>query len=388
MKRFIAILLMVVFVVEANAQGSGDVTLVVNGIGENKDLAVNNALRSAIEQAFGVFVSSNTDILNDELVKDEIVSVSAGNIKSFKELGCNVYQNGDYSVTLEACVSTSKLTSYAQSKGTTCELAGATIVANMKMQQLYAENASKALEHLVKEVEQIAPTIFDYSLDITSSQNNRFIATISICANSNTASFIKRINNTLASLSRGQTTGYPFIVYSQSPYLALSGSTSVYSTKYLLPCEFSALSMYDALAKALWNFRIVDNLDNSYYVGIVKDMERYHSESSRSYYYIECVDNDAERYKFFPHVKIREDFRATDVFLTWGAPSNYRGSADFKGWALSIAENGFTGEPGIVLPSLPKKMKKAEVLYKMSVPIEIPTEVLSKLTNLQIVVGE
>lgn len=382
MKKIVISFIVIAMAITAHAQGNGDVTLVVNGSGNTKDIAINNALRSAIEQAFGVFVSSNTDILNDELIKDEIVSISTGNIKTFKELGCSIYPNGDYAVTLETCVSTSKLTSYAQSKGSTCELAGATIVANMKIQQLYADNSAKALEHLVKEIEIIAPTIFDYNLEITSNQNNQFQALISVCANSNMVGFVNRIKNTLASISKGQTSGEPFIVYSQSPYLALSGNTSVYSTTYFLPCKFSSLSLYDALAKALWNFRIVDNLDNSYYVGVIKDMERYQRESSRSYYYIGCVDNDAERYKFFPHVKIREDLRTTDIFITWGAKSNYRGSVDFKGWALSLMDNG------IVLPSLSKKMKKAEVLYTISAPIEIPVEVLSKLTNLEIVVGK
>lgn len=48
------------------------VTLTVNGQGQTKEQATTNALRSAIEQTFGVFVSSNTQILNDDLVKDEI----------------------------------------------------------------------------------------------------------------------------------------------------------------------------------------------------------------------------------------------------------------------------------------------------------------------------
>ena len=62
------------------------VTLVVNGTGQTKEEATRNALRSAIEQAFGTFVSANTEVLNDELIKDEIVTVSSGNIVSYKEL--------------------------------------------------------------------------------------------------------------------------------------------------------------------------------------------------------------------------------------------------------------------------------------------------------------
>lgn len=94
-----------------------EVTLVTSGEGATENDAVNEALRSAIEQAYGVFVSANTDILNDELVKDEIVTVSSGNIHSYKKLGCVELANGNKSVSVEATVSVSNLVSFAQSKG-------------------------------------------------------------------------------------------------------------------------------------------------------------------------------------------------------------------------------------------------------------------------------
>ena len=56
-----------------------DVILTVSADGETKDEAIKMALRSAIEQAYGTFVSANTMLLNDELVKDEIVTISSGN---------------------------------------------------------------------------------------------------------------------------------------------------------------------------------------------------------------------------------------------------------------------------------------------------------------------
>jgi hypothetical protein len=62
------------------------VTLVVSGQGKTKNEAQQNALRSAIEQAYGAFISSKTEVLNDELVKDEIVSVSNGNLNPIQTL--------------------------------------------------------------------------------------------------------------------------------------------------------------------------------------------------------------------------------------------------------------------------------------------------------------
>ena len=63
-----------------------EITLIVSGDGVNKEKATMTALRSAIEQAFGAFVSSNTKLLNDDLVKDEIVTISSGNIKKYEYL--------------------------------------------------------------------------------------------------------------------------------------------------------------------------------------------------------------------------------------------------------------------------------------------------------------
>ena len=64
------------------------VTLTTSGTGKTIEEAKNNALRSAIEQAFGAFISSKTEILNDEIVKDEIVSLSGGSILNYEIIWC------------------------------------------------------------------------------------------------------------------------------------------------------------------------------------------------------------------------------------------------------------------------------------------------------------
>lgn len=116
----------------APAQPS-EVTLVVTGEGLTREAATTNALRSAIEQTYGVFVSANTEILNDELVRDEIATISSGNIQKYNEIACIDLPNGNKEVTLQATVSVSKLVSYAQSKGAECEFAGAAFGANLKL---------------------------------------------------------------------------------------------------------------------------------------------------------------------------------------------------------------------------------------------------------------
>ena len=110
MRRFVTMVLLACLAfLQMNAEilSNDEVTLVVSADGTSKDEAVKLALRSAIEQTYGAFVSSNTVLLNDELVKDEIVTVSSGNVKEYKELTSNKLPNGRTYVTLQATVSIS-----------------------------------------------------------------------------------------------------------------------------------------------------------------------------------------------------------------------------------------------------------------------------------------
>lgn len=143
--------------VMCSAQSKDEVTLVVSGDGVNKEEATKVALRSAIEQAYGTFVSANTSIVNDELIKDEIVTVASGNIKSYEEISSEYLSNGKSTVTLKATVSISKLISYAQSKGASTEFAGATFAMNMKMYELNKKNEIVAIKHLLEKVAPLVP---------------------------------------------------------------------------------------------------------------------------------------------------------------------------------------------------------------------------------------
>ncbi len=152
--------------VNLSAQGVDDVTLVVSGDGPTKEQATHVALRSAVEQAYGVFVSANTEILNDELVKDEIATVTSGNVKSFKELNSNILPNGNHMVVLQAVVSTKQLAAYAQSKGASCEFAGATFKANLMLIELNRLNTEKAFENMLTQLKAFAPYLYDRKLSI------------------------------------------------------------------------------------------------------------------------------------------------------------------------------------------------------------------------------
>ncbi|NCU31731.1 MAG: hypothetical protein EOM23_02080 [Candidatus Moranbacteria bacterium] len=149
------------------AQDDKTVTLTASGQGKTPEEARQNALRSAIEQAFGTFISSNTEILNDELVKDEIVSISNGNIQKFDILSEVQMQNGDWSSTLNAVVSVSKLTSFCESKGISVEFKGSLFAYNINLQILNEKNEIKAIKDMCQTIRNIADVSFDYTITVS-----------------------------------------------------------------------------------------------------------------------------------------------------------------------------------------------------------------------------
>lgn len=142
-----------------------EVKLIVSGTASSKEKATSIALRSAIEQAFGTFVSANTEIVNDNLIKDEIVTISSGNIRQYKELSSILLPNHQYSITLEAVVSIKKLTKFAKAHGSSCELAGNVFAENMKLKALYKLNEETALKHLERQLRILEDNhLFDISI--------------------------------------------------------------------------------------------------------------------------------------------------------------------------------------------------------------------------------
>jgi hypothetical protein len=155
----------ILFKGESKAQESSkDVSITASGIGKTLDIAKQTALRSAIEQAFGTFISAKTEILNDEMISDQIASVSSGNIKSFEMLNESQLPDGSWGVTLKAIVSVDKLTSFVQAKGVVVEIKGGLFATNIKQQILNEKAEIVAVENMVGILHEIMQTAFDYEI--------------------------------------------------------------------------------------------------------------------------------------------------------------------------------------------------------------------------------
>jgi len=153
--------------------GQNVVSLVVTGEGKDKEEATFKALRSALEQAYGTFVSANTIVLNDQLVADEIVSLSSGNIQKYEYVSENKMPDGSTFVTLSATVSIDQLVSFAESRGMDAELKGSLFAMNIKKMEFDKKAEEKAVENLCIQLEAMLPSMFSYVIKVNEPKINQ-----------------------------------------------------------------------------------------------------------------------------------------------------------------------------------------------------------------------
>lgn len=233
----------ILFSVSSVARTIEDVSLVTSASAPTEEKAIILALRSAIEQTYGSFVSANTQILNDELVMDEIVSVSHGNVKSYEKLSSNILSNGQVSVTLKAIISISNLTNFAKSKGAQAEFAGQTFAMNIKLMKLREENALAAYEHMCALAGELVKGAFNYKITLgepiigksvlrrsgregyygsedqsTSVDGYRFRVNVSVLATAQTSQIYDLINNTLNSIKLSDTETEDYLRVGKYPF--------------------------------------------------------------------------------------------------------------------------------------------------------------------------
>ena len=140
------------------------VTVVTVSGGETKSEAIKFALRDALEQTYGTFISSNTKILNDELVKDEIVSISSGNIKDYEIISELQLPNGFFSVTISSQVSLKSFATYMQKKGHKVSFSGSKFSMNIKLLKLNEESEKKAINNMLIILKDLIKSCIDFKI--------------------------------------------------------------------------------------------------------------------------------------------------------------------------------------------------------------------------------
>ena len=288
--------------INAYAQDDKTVTLVVSGQGKTQDEAKQNALRSAIEQAFGTFISSKTEILNDNLVKDEIVSITNGNIQKYELLSEGFIPDGNYSVTLRAIVSISKLSNFCESKGIEILFNGDLLSSNIQLIEMNKDAELISMKNLIKSSKDWLKKCFDYSLKTSepTSLNGRYqiSLTVSTSLNSNFVEYNKYTINTLKNISMSESEIKNYnkleIEYYQIQILDLNKvpNTYYFRNEQSLNVFFN---LFEKPEVYLQNFEVSNNLESIKGIKFQKVVRT----DDRSPYRVGNSDAIVVKYKFF-----------------------------------------------------------------------------------------
>ena len=353
------------------------VTLTVSGQGKTKDEAKQNALRSAIEQAFGTFISSNTQILNDNLVKDEVVSVSNGNIKNFEILSEVNIPDGGFATSLKATVSVTKLTSFVESKGGAIEFKGNLFTFNIKQQILNEKNELQIINDLLIISKDLMKKSFNYDLSVGNPQQNSenkeewtipFI--VSVKSNENFLKFYDFFIRTLegASMTIDEAKNYESLGKKVFPYefIEITGS-SIDKKTIILRNEDSAL-----IINMKFPLSFVDNILSI------------------------SINDDNGKYQFSPSFKYKNFFNKT-VFETNFQPISFRYGPNFSESSSNIFQtyelvffdagsNSYnkTNQRFGTSFNLKKYTKPETEIVKITIPKTFTLDEINKLSNFKV----
>ena len=202
---------------KTNAQTEADVTIRVFASGGDFAEAQFNAGKSAIEQAFGSFISSTTTLLNDRITKDETIAISNGNINKIEIISTTTNSdtqntaNFKYSIIADVTVSITKLSKLAVSKGISSDFNGNIFAINIKKQILTEKSEFEAIYNTFVIANEYFQDGFDYlitteepkSLD-GGNQNWTIPINIQIKANNNLKFGFNVLSDVLKNISMSQ----------------------------------------------------------------------------------------------------------------------------------------------------------------------------------------
>lgn len=160
MRRFIIFLFLSIITIRCFGN---DVTIVSEGTGKNKSEATMSALRFALTEAYGTYISSRSSIDANDLFSDETVMITNGNIKSYKEIS---YNESSHTIKLSVVVSLDKLNNYIENHGSSVSIDGSRLIANREIKATNRGNTDISFNHFLEKLTETACKMYNYSLTV------------------------------------------------------------------------------------------------------------------------------------------------------------------------------------------------------------------------------
>lgn len=165
------------------------VTVTATGYGATIDEATTASVRSALEQTFGVFLSSDTRIemkedghSSESSILDEMAVLTNGNILDYSVVSSALLDNGEAAVTTRCTIALEPMQSFVKSQGHSAEFAGGMFGRTIKLRELNVLSESRAMQDLVDQTRLMLGVAVDFSVfpGEPQSDNNQWILPIRI----------------------------------------------------------------------------------------------------------------------------------------------------------------------------------------------------------------
>jgi hypothetical protein len=147
------------------AQEAGKtISITVSGTGKTQEEAKQVAIRSAIEQTLGTFISSKTDILNDSLFYNKVTSFSSGCIKSYNLLNSIHLIDSNILVTLRVLINFDTFSNYFQNTGLNNDFKLSSFALNFKQHIINDDAEFNMVYNMIGYLHEIFQISFDISI--------------------------------------------------------------------------------------------------------------------------------------------------------------------------------------------------------------------------------
>ncbi len=143
--------------------GEGEKKVITSGYGKNPDEALTQALRNAVEEAVGTYMTSTTRIENDDIIEDKILSLSRGFIKDFKKLA-EMKVEDETKVTVAVIVTKTQILETLKASGVKVDYAGVVRVKQFQNFEKQMEDEYLLLREIISNLSNEPP--IDYEIII------------------------------------------------------------------------------------------------------------------------------------------------------------------------------------------------------------------------------
>ena len=207
MNRLVFLFFSLLLISNVHSQNEQAINITTTGTGLTKNNAINDALRNALEQTYGGFISSKTNITNDELFNDEVVAITSGEIHDY-ELVSETKIESYYAVTIVAKISQTGLNNFVTQSGGDAVIFDANVFSTkIKLQRLNEKAEIKSINNILEILEEIYKRSIEF--EFTSSnprinENNRkwrVDFTVSTKYNENILNFIDYFSSSLEKIA-------------------------------------------------------------------------------------------------------------------------------------------------------------------------------------------